>query len=412
MMCLPYKSGVFRLRKEFPREDELLNKQHKTKNSRPFGRRLWMGAVSLAMAGIVVTHHSALQGSEALAARTASMSPPVVAAYAYDHAGLTLRDKDAAYLTQMNYSFALIENGRVTGSHWRNIKAFEKYVAKHPHILPVMAVGGWGADGFSQAAATQEGRELFAQSAIELMDKHGFRGIDIDWEYPGSTSAGVAASENDETNFTFLMQELRQQLDARTAQDGVKRYLSVALGAVPSQAKYIDLPAVGRLADQVNVMTYDLRGFEKTTGHHTNLYPSVQDKSNLSGDSAVSFYVTRGIPKNKVMLGAAFYGRCWREVQGGGDGLYQKAGTSGNKTYSYTQLKDMIASGKYEAYWDEAAKAPYLFGGSQFISYENEDSCRLKGQYAKDNGLMGVMFWEYGQDDTGELLKALYEGVA
>ncbi|MBQ8537017.1 MAG: glycoside hydrolase family 18 protein, partial [Clostridia bacterium] len=128
----------------------------------------------------------------------------------------------------------------------------------------------------------------------------------------------------------------------------------------------------------------------------------------LSGESAINHLVAQGVPKEKLVLGAAAYGRCWRQVQGGGSGLGQRAGTSGNKTYTYAQLKDMMKD--YEAYWDEQAKAPYLFDGSQFISYEDARSARAKGEYAKANGLMGVMLWEYGKDD-GELIKALYEGL-
>jgi chitinase len=55
--------------------------------------------------------------------------------------------------------------------------------------------------------------------------------------------------------------------------------------------------------------------------------------------------------------------------------------------------------------------APYLFNGKTFISYEDEESVTAKGTYAKDNGLMGVMFWEYGQDTTGTLVKALYTAM-
>ena len=60
-------------------------------------------------------------------------------------------------------------------------------------------------------------------------------------------------------------------------------------------------------------------------------------------------------------------------------------------------------------YWDDAAKAPYLYNGDVFISYTDEQSVKEIAQYAKKKNLGGVMNWEYGHDVDGELLKVLYE---
>ena len=383
-----------------------MRKKHTRKGKGLSSRRIWMGFLCLVMTGAVVMQNSVIPRREAYAAQAASMTPPVAAAYVMDSAGLKLRQGDAPYLTQINYAFALIEEGKVTGSHWQGIKAFEGYIERNPHILPIMAVGGWGADGFSQAAAGEESRKVFVQSALQLMERHGFRGIDIDWEYPGLATAGIKASEKDGENYILLLRELRKALDSLTAQDGVKRYLSVALGAAPETTQAIDLKAVGAIADQVNVMTYDLMGFDKTTGHHANLY-AYGDETRLSGAKAVEDLAAKGIPKEKIMLGAAAYGRCWRQVQGG-DGLGRRAGTSGNKIYTYRQIKEMMAD--YQSHWDDEAQAPYLFDGSRFISYEDPRSVSAKGEYARKQGLMGVVLWEYSKDD-GDLVKALFDGL-
>ena len=76
--------------------------------------------------------------------------------------------------------------------------------------LEVLAIGGWGADGFSQAASTADGRARFVDSTLVLMERYGFLGVDIDWEYPGSSAAGIASSANDRKNFTLLLQALRE----------------------------------------------------------------------------------------------------------------------------------------------------------------------------------------------------------
>ncbi len=385
--------------------------------SRPYRHRLKrfaMGLTSAVMTAMLVLASSGGNQAQALAAQETTkdrMVRPMISAYVYDRAGMKLQDRDGAYLSQMNYSFALIEDGKVTGKHWKSIKTFESYIKKHSNVLPVLAVGGWGADGFSQAAATDASRKKFAQSAIELMEKHGFLGLDMDWEYPGSSVAGITSSEKDKHNFTLLLQELRYTFDAVEKQDGKHRYLTIAVGGSKTHADGLELNAIAKIVDQVNVMTYDLRGFEKTTGHHTCLYAQKGDVDKVSAAEGVKAYINGGIPASKLMMGAAFYGRAWRNVKGEGTGLDQKAGTSGNKSYSYAQIEEMIEGGEYKVYWDENAHANYLFNGSTFISYESTDSIGQKGQYALNNGLQGVMFWEYNQDTTGQLLKALYDSL-
>jgi len=373
-------------------------------------KRGW-GLVVLSLSLLAAMSLGMKVSGQAQPANQADLSPPVSAAYVYDRAGLVLRDEDAPYLNQLNYAFALIDQGRVVGDHWQGIKAFETYVKRHPHILPVMAIGGWGADGFSQAAATAEGRQRFVESALILMEKHGFLGLDLDWEYPGSSAAGIASDPADGENLILLLETLRQGLEEMSKQDGQKRYLTIALGALPEHTQGIDLNRLGSLVDQVNLMTYDLKGFDKTTGHHAALYPSKGTSEQLSGHGAVQYYVEQGIPVEKIMLGAAFYGRCWRQVQGGGDGFGQRAVTSGNKTYTFDEIRQMVEQQTFESYWDEEARAPYLFDGSSFISYEDEASCREKGLYAQQNDLMGTVAWQYGQDTSGSLIKALHDGL-
>lgn len=385
--------------------------------SRPYRHRLKrfaMGTTALMMTAMIVTCGSGAQKAQAGTAKENTRDRivrPMISAYVYDKANMKLEDRDAPYLSQMNYSFALIENGKLSGKHWKSIGKFQSYMRKHPHILPVLAVGGWGAEGFSEAASTDEKRKVFAQSAVEMMGKYGFLGLDIDWEYPGSSVAGIKSNKSDKENFTLLLKELRYTFDAVEKQDGKHRYLTIAVGGSALHAQNIEIKQVNQIVDQVNIMTYDLRGFEKTTGHHTNLYAQKGDADAMSAAGGVADYASLGIDKSKIMIGAAFYGRAWRNVKGGGTGLAQKAGTSGNKSYTYTQLKAMIDKGTYTLHWDDTAKAHYLFDGSTFISFESKQSIALKGEYAMAQGLQGVMFWEYNQDTTGELIKALYESM-
>ena len=125
-----------------------------------------------------------------------------------------MREEDVRALTVINIAFGLIRDGEVV---WDAKDARDGMVSirkSNPELKIVLSVGGWGADGFSQAARTKEGRERFAASALAIVKEYGLDGIDIDWEYPGTSLAGIASDRSDKENYTLLLAELRKTLDA------------------------------------------------------------------------------------------------------------------------------------------------------------------------------------------------------
>lgn len=61
----------------------------------------------------------------------------------------------------------------------------------------LVAVGGWShSSTFPAVAASASARAVFLQSALEFLEKHGFDGLDFDWEYPnkrGGTQVDVVS---------------------------------------------------------------------------------------------------------------------------------------------------------------------------------------------------------------------------
>ena len=334
-------------------------------------------------------------------------NPPMTVVYALDSANLTFRDSDAANIKQINYAFALIRDGEAVGSHWAAIDRVRAYLRKHPHIRGVMAVGGWGAEGFSDACATADGRARLADSILRLMDDTGFRGVDIDWEYPGTSAGGIKSRAEDVENWYALLSILRDGLDKRTAESGQKYTLSVAVGAGDSLLKPIDPARLNALADQVVVMAYDLCGFDRETGHHAALYPD--DNTRQSGARAVRTLTQGGLSADKILLGIPAYGRMWRQVSG--SAVTQTAGISGTKVLNFPDLLALESQG-YTRYYDGAAKAAYWVGGENFVSGEDEQSIRDKAQWAVQQGLQGAAVWSYGQDDSGKLLAWVKEALS
>jgi chitinase len=130
-----------------------------------------------------------------------------------------------------------------------------------------------------------------------------------------------------------------------------------------------------------------------------------------STDAAVNLFIGQGVPANKLVIGMAFYGKYWNDVRNGNNGFNLPAGGGGGD-FAYSDLvANYINKNGYTRYWDDTAKAPYLFNGSTFITYDDPASISAKTGYIKSKGLAGGMFWEYSPDNTGALLDSLHNGL-
>lgn len=311
----------------------------------------------------------------------------------------------ASALSHICYAFALVKDNRVvpadTPDTVQRLERVRRLKQRYPELQLFISVGGWAAEGFSDAALSADSRREFADSALAFAEQYGFDGVDLDWEYPCSDMAGIRARPEDKRNFTLLLEATRRALGVRP--------LTIAAGAQQFYLDGIEPAAVGELCDFVNLMTYDLyNGWSKVSGHHANLFASPSDASGDSGARAVELFTRAGVPERKLVLGAAFYGRGMKGVGPAANGLMQPATPGSNFSVGYSELKrDYLTNPRFIRHFDSAAQAPWLYDGDTFISYEDPESVRVKARFVHEHGLAGVMFWEYTQDTTGELLAAL-----
>jgi len=325
-----------------------------------------------------------------------------IIAYVYLDGILHITEEEAKKLTHVNLAFGLIgRDGLLCTDELRYLERIQWLRKVNPEIKIVLSVGGWGAGGFSTMAKTKEGRERFAQSCKEYVTDMNLDGIDIDWEYPGIDWAGIDAAKEDKENYTLLLQELRKVLP--------KQILSVAVGAGDYFIQNTEMEKVGQVCDYVQIMTYDMRNSGCfTAGHHTSLYAGEGDDTGNNVADAVKRFVAAGVPKEKIVIGAAFYAVVFDQVENCKHGLLQKAGVDGHGGPGYTELvENYINQNGYERFWDDVAKAPFLFDGKTFLTYDDPESIREKCHYLKQENLKGIMYWQHGLDYTHTLLGAI-----
>ncbi len=328
---------------------------------------------------------------------------------------------DVSGITHINYAFGNIRNDeavfdttKIDGKYLtpNDIVKLNSLKSKNPKLKVLVSIGGWSwSKGFSDAALTEASRLKFAKSCARFVKEYNLDGIDLDWEYPNQSGAGNTYRPEDVHNFTLLLKGVRAQLDLLSEKEnnGKHYLLTIATGADKEYVDNVEMNEIHKYLDFLNIMTYDFyNGWHKVTGHHSNYLPSAKpemDKNSVV--NAVDMHVNAGFPVEKINLGIPFYGRIWKGVKAeNNDVLFKEAETVG-MGIDYINFYQNINANGYTRYWDNVAKAPYLWNPDEktFISYEDEESIALKIEYLKKRGLAGVMFWEYSADHDKKLLK-------
>ena len=337
---------------------------------------------------------------------------------------LPVADIRADLLTHINYAFATVSRDlecdhydryadieyRASGDSEHEVAGNFRQLAllkeQYPHLRVLLAVGGWSESArFSDAAQTAESRQKFARSCVAFMQRYGFDGLDVDWEFPVTGGmAGNVERPEDRANFTLLLAGLREELDR--AGDGY--LLTAAISAFPGYHENYEFPEVMETLDWINLMTYDYAGgWSQLTGHLAPLY------GRSSVDESVQSLLRRGVDAGDIVLGVPFYGVGWAGVRNEDHGLNQPfsglaAGTLEAGSYSYGTL-DAPQFEQFTRYWDDEAQAAWLYDAASgtMISYEDPEALALKGAYVQEHGLGGMMTWELSQDDNANTLLRL-----
>jgi len=312
------------------------------------------------------------------AATMALLSPaaaaPAVMAYFEGAPSVASLDAFAGHLQIVAADlFAINAKGRITG----HIPASLTSIASTDRIQVLVTVSNFGINGFSEAIAHAILTPGMAQqAAIANMVKAaaGYAGINLDFE---------SVRRTDRAAYTAFATALAAALH----QHGLVEVLSIpaetADNPKDSWTGAFDYAALGRVADLVQVMTYDENGPWGPPG----------PVAGLDWMSACLAFSQRVLPAGKISLGVPAYGYDWNLTAGGG------------KQVAYAAVPALMTQTGAVPQWDAATSSPWFSytaanGASHVVWYENAKSIALKSALATQHGVAGLSIYALGFENA------------
>lgn len=272
---------------------------------------------------------------------------------------------DYSKITHINIAFEnpINESGDLSFSKKNEVLIAKARANKVPILI---SIGGGAASGDKALLAryfdliSEAKRAGFAAKLSAYLVEHNFDGLDVDIE-------GPSINEDYGAFIEVLAKELKPKGKLLTAA------LSKGYGGSKVPA------SVFEHFDFINIMAYDGAGpwNPKAAGQHSSF--------DFAKDN-VAYWLERGLPKSKAVLGVPFYG------YGFGDAFRKR-------DYSYSSI---IASHPGAENSDQVGST---------IWYNGIPTIKAKSQYVVDQGLAGIMIWSLDYDVKGErsLLSAIDE---
>lgn len=322
---------------------------------------------------------------------------------------------DTDLCTHIVYGFAVLNRDTLTiktHDSWADIdnKFYTKVSdLKNKGVKVTLALGGWNdslGDKYSRLVRSPEARARFVTQAVEFVEKYGFQGLDLDWEYPVCWQVDCKKGFPDEKQgFADLVKELAVAFRPR----GLLLSAAVSPSKMVIDAGY-DVPTLAAYFDWIAVMTYDYHGqWDKKTGHVAPLYYHPEDEiPHFNCNFTIRYWIEKGTPPSKIVMGVPLYGQAFGLTDQNSHGLNAKAygaGEAGPYTrqggfLAYYEICKKINDGGWTVVRDpEGRMGPYAYKGTQWVSYDDVEDVRRKAQFMKEMGLGGGMVWALDLDD-------------
>jgi spore germination protein len=252
--------------------------------------------------------------------------------------------------------------------------------AKGIKVVPTVG-SDWSPDRaqhvFTSPALTRE----HVTALVRLVNSNGFDGIDLDYEGFAWPST-VAQTRTIRHAFAGFVTQLCAQLH------DASKLCSITLGPVTADGPRIvsNYHAIGRAADLVRLMCYDLHGPWSKPG----------PVSTTAWTDRVLTYAVSQIPRTKVELDVPTYGYQWPAPAGGDSSL------SWAQVWHLVALHHLSSAVRYDAAAGEATFQWHAGGRLHTVWFETPRSLAGRVALANRFHVRSLGFWILGTEAPGD----------
>jgi spore germination protein len=283
-------------------------------------------------------------------------------------------------------TFDVTSTGAIAGAAPSNgiTSAKSKGIAAYANISNV-ANGKFDSNLAHTILSNSTLRQTVVNNIVNLVKTNGYTGADVDFENIPPT---------DRTSFTSFITQLVTAMHAKGYKVIVSMEAKASDSPTNSWSGAFDYAALGKVADQLQLMTYDEHGPWGTPGPVAS-YSWVHNVVN---------YAVSTIPSTKILIGLAAYGYDWNTTT-----------HVGNKAVAWKNIPALISSTGATPQWDSTSQSPFFTyhapdGTSHIVWYENSTSIEAKTKLVKQYNLGGVSMWRMGLED-GTFWSAVHAGL-
>jgi len=215
--------------------------------------------------------------------------------------------------------------------------------------------------------------EKFANILLKFCKDNGYIGVDLDWEKPEIP---------DIFNYERFVRIINRVLKTKSL------LFSITLPGQYYKTNYLNYKVLSENVDWINIMTYDYGNIDTLKCMHSTPLADIK--------ADVDSFLNHGVPKHKLVLGLAFYGRKYVDVNCFSIGSY---GDREATVYPIDSILPKLIDASWAKFYDEQKDVPFMYNAKrhQLISYESKASLILKCEFAKKK-LKGVMYWAMDYD--------------
>lgn len=324
-------------------------------------------------------------------------------------------DIDPMLCTHVVYGFAVLNRETLTiqpHDSWADLDNhfYERVTAfRKKGVRVTVAIGGWNdsaGDKYSRLVRDPAARTRFIRAVVAFIEKQGFEGLDLDWEYPVCWQVDCTKGYADEKEgFAELVRALSAEFKPR----GWLLSAAVSPNKKVIDAAY-DIATLTEHFDWIAVMTYDYHGqWDKQTGHVAPMYVHPGDvDSTFNANFTINYWISEGADRKKLVMGMPMYGQSFSLADNSRHGLNAPTyggGEAGDNTrargfLAYYEICAFIRDRGWHVVRDSKGRmGPYAYLRDQWVSFDDGYMIRHKSEYVKAMGLGGAMIWALDLDD-------------